>query len=87
MFVFSVSFIVFSTFFVLSVKPLCSNVLIPFSAILTKLILFISHVPNTTVSLFSVKPFCNLSLPLSKPIWGYYVPGRTHTQWQYSIIR
>ena len=49
--VFSVSFIVFSMFFMLSVKPLCSIVLLPFSAILTNLILFIFHVPNTTVLL------------------------------------
>ena len=47
--VFSVSFIVFSMFFMLSVKLLCSIVLFPFSAILTDLILFIFHVPNTTV--------------------------------------
>jgi len=45
----SVSFIVFSMFFMLSVKPLCSIVLLPFPAILTNLILFIFHVPNTTV--------------------------------------
>ena len=63
--VFSVSFIVFSIFFMLSVKPLCSTVLLPFSAILINFILFIFHVPNTTVLLFTVKPFCNLSLPLS----------------------
>jgi len=49
--VFSVSFIVFGMFFMLSVKPLCSIVLLPFSAILTNLILFIFHVPNTTVLL------------------------------------
>jgi len=51
----------------LSVKPLCSRpiVLLPFSAILIILILFIFHIPNTTVLLFTVKPFCNLSLPLS----------------------
>jgi len=60
--VFSVSFIVFSRlcFFMLSVNPLCSIVLLPYSAIFTNLILFIFHVPNTTV-----KPLCNLSLPLS----------------------
>ena len=64
--VFSVSFIAFSMFFMLSVsvKPLHSIVLLPFSAILTNLILFIFHVPNTTVLLFTVKPFCNLSLPV-----------------------
>jgi len=33
----------------LSVKLLCSIVLLPFSAILTNLILFNFHVPNTTV--------------------------------------
>jgi len=49
----------------LSVKPLCSIVLLPFSAILTNRILFIFHVHNTTILLFTVKPFCNLSLPLS----------------------
>jgi len=48
-----------------SVKPLCSIVLLPFSAILTNLTLFIFHVPNANVLLFTVKPFCNLSLPLS----------------------
>jgi len=63
--VFSVSFVVFSMFFMLSVKPLCSIVLLSFSAILTNLILFIFRVPNTTVLLFTVKPFCHLSLPLS----------------------
>ena len=45
----------------LSVKPLCHIVLLPFSAILTNLILFVFHVSNT----ITVKPFCNLSLPLS----------------------
>jgi len=55
----------------LSVKPLCSIVLLPSSAILTNLTLYIFHIPNTTVLLFTVKPFCNLSLPLSvQPIWG-----------------
>jgi len=44
---------------------LCSIVLLPFSVILTNLILFIFHVPNTTALLFTVKPFGNLSLPLS----------------------
>jgi len=67
-------------FFMLSVNPLCCVVLLPSSAILTNLTLFISHVLNTTVSLFAVKPFCNLSLPLSvQPHLGYYVPGGTHT--------
>ena len=47
--VFSVSFIVFSMFFMPSVKSLCSIVLLPFSAILTNLILFIFHVPSTIV--------------------------------------
>jgi len=73
----------------LSVKPLlCSIVLLPSSAILTNLTLFIFHVPNTTVLLFTVvKPFCDLSLPLSvQPHLGCYVPGGTHTQWQYSIM-
>jgi len=32
--------------FMVSVKPLCSFVLLPFSAILTNLNLFIFHVPN-----------------------------------------
>ena len=38
--------------------------------------------------MFTVKPFCNLSLPLSaQPHLGVlYVPGRTHTQWRYSIM-
>jgi len=58
----------------LSVKPLCSVALLPSLAILTNLTLFIFHVPNTTVSLFTVKPFCNLSLPLSvQPHLGCYV--------------
>ena len=85
--VFSVSFIVFSMFFMLCVKPLCSIVLHPFSAILTNLSLFIFHVPNTTVLLFTVKPFviC-LYLCLPNPIWGCYALGRTHTQWRYSIM-
>ena len=63
--VFSVSCTVFGMFFMLTVKPLRSIVLLPFSAILTNLILLIFYVPNTTVLLFTVKPFCNLSLPLS----------------------
>jgi len=76
--VFSVSFIVFSMF---SVNPLRSIVLLPFSAILTNLILFIFHVPNTTVLLFTVKPFCNLSLPLSaQPHLGVLCAwSNTHT--------
>jgi len=66
----------------LSVTPLCSIVLLPSSAILTNLTLFIFHVPNnTTVSLFTVKPCCNLSLPLSvEPQLGCYVRWwNTHT--------
>jgi len=66
-----------------------SIVLLPFSAVLTNLILFVFHVSSTTVLLFLVKPFCNLSLPLYvQPHLGvlYYVPGGTHTQWQYSIM-
>ena len=63
--VFSVSFIAFGIFFMPSVKPTCSIVLFPFSSIMTNLILFIFPVNNTTVSLFTVKPFCILSLPLS----------------------
>jgi len=79
--VFSVSFIVFSMFFMLSVKPLCSIVLLPFSAILTNLILFIFHVLNTTVLLFTVKPFRNLPLPLSaQPQLGVLCAwSNTHT--------
>ena len=79
--VFSVSFIVYSMFFMLSVKPLCSIVLLPFSAILTNLILFIFHVPNTSVLLFTVKPFCNLPLPLSaQPNLGVLCAwSNTHT--------
>jgi len=79
--VFSVSVIVFGMFFMLSVKPPCSTVLLPFSAILTNLILFIFHVPNTTVLLFTVKPFCNLSLPLSaQPHLGVLCAwSNTHT--------
>jgi len=73
--------------FMLSAKPLCSIVLLPFSAILTNLILFLFHVPNTTVLMFTVKPFYNLSLPLSAQFHlGCYVPGRTDTQWPYSIM-
>jgi len=65
----------------LSLKPLCSIVLLPFLTILTNLTLFIFHVLNTTLMLFTVKPFCNLSLPLSvQPHLGCYVPGGTHTQ-------
>jgi len=65
--VFSVSFIVFSMFFMLFAKPPCSIVLLPFSAILTNLILFIFHVQTLLYyfTVFTVKPFCNLSLPLS----------------------
>jgi len=83
--VFSVSFIVFSMFFMLSVKPLCSIVLLPFSAILTNLILFIFHVPNTTVLLLNLFVIC-LYLCLFNPICGCYVPDGTHTQWWYSIM-
>jgi len=49
--VFYVSFIVFVMFFMLSLKPLCTIVLLPFSAILTNLILFIFHAPNAYVLL------------------------------------
>jgi len=85
--VFSVSFTVFSMFFMLSVKPLCSVVLLHFSTILSNPTLFIFHVPDTTVLLFTVKPFCNLSLPLSvQPHLGFYVPGGTHSQRRYSIM-
>jgi len=71
----------------LSVKSRCSIVLLPSSAILTNLILFIFHVPNSTVFLFTVEPFCNLSLPLAvQPHLGSYVPGGTHTQRRYSIM-
>ena len=52
-------------FFILSVKPLCSIVLLPFSAILTNLILFVFHVPNTTVLLFTVKPFSDFVICLT----------------------
>ena len=47
-------------FFMLSVKPLCSIVLLPFSAILTNLILFNFHVPNTTVVYYSYCLLLNL---------------------------
>jgi len=47
----------------LSAKPLCSIVLLPFSAILTDLILFFMH-PTHTGLLFAVKTFYNLSLPI-----------------------
>ena len=57
----------------LSVNPLCSIALLPSSAILTNLTLFIFHVPNTTVSLFTqllnLFVIC-LCLCLSNPIWG-----------------
>ena len=66
-------------FFMLSVKRLCSIVLLPFSAILTNLILFIFHVPNTTAWLFTVKPFCNLSLPLS-------VQTQDNTNWRAGAV-
>jgi len=70
-------------FLTVSIKPLRSVVLLPFSAILTDLILFIFHVLNTTVSLFTVKPFCNLSvsLPLSaQPHLGMLCAwSNTHT--------
>jgi len=46
--VFTVSFIVFNMFFMFSVKPLRSIVLLPFSAILTNPFCFFFHVPNTT---------------------------------------
>jgi len=86
--VFSVSFIVFSMFFMLSFcnasvqyclaphfshpdygngngNGLLFHMTQPISRKMTNLILFIFRVPNTTVLLFTVKPFCNLSLPLS----------------------
>jgi len=57
---FSVSFIVFSMFFLcfLSIKPLCSIVLLPFSAIFTNLILFVFHVSNTTGLLLNLFVIC-----------------------------
>jgi len=57
-------FIVFSMFFMLSERPLCSIVLLPCLAILTNLILFFIY-PTHSELLFTVKPFYNLSLPLS----------------------
>jgi len=74
-----------------SVKPRCSIVLLPFSAILTNLILFVFYVSNTTGLLLIIKPPCNLSLPLSVQVQPYlgvlcHVPGGTHTQWQSSIM-
>ena len=65
----------------LSAKPLCSIVLLPFSAILNNLISFIFHVPNTTVLRFTVKPFCSLPLPLSaQPHLGVLCAwSNTHT--------
>ena len=58
-------------------KPPCSIVLLPFSAILTNLILFIFHVQTLLYyfTVFTVKPFCNLSflylcLLVFNPIWG-----------------
>jgi len=47
----------------LSVKPLCSIVLLPFLAILANFILCI-FMDLTHTGLFTVKPFYNLSLPL-----------------------
>jgi len=58
-------FIAFSVFFMLSVRPLCSIVFLPFLAILTDLILFFMY-PTNTELLFTVKPFY-LSLPLFIP--------------------
>jgi len=52
-------------FFYAFCKAFVQYCFLPFSAILTNLILLIFHVPNTNVLLFTVKPFCNLSLPLS----------------------
>jgi len=79
--VFFVSLLSSVRLFMLSVNPLCSIVLLPSSAILTNLTLFIFHVSNTTVSLFTVKSFCNLSLPLSVQLHlGCCVSGGTHTQ-------
>ena len=90
--VFPVSLSVLSIFFMLSVKSLCIIVLLPFSAILTNLILFSFHVPSTTVRayycfllLLNLFVIC-LYFSLSSPIWGYYVPGSTHRQWRYSIM-
>ena len=84
--VFSVSFIVFSMFFYAFCKPPVQYCFAPSLAILTNLTLFF-FMYDTTVSLFTVKPFCNLSLPLSvQHHLGCYVLGGTHTQWQYSIM-
>jgi len=51
-------------FLMLSVRTLRSIVLLPFLAILTNLILFFMY-PTHAELLFTVKPFYNLSLPLS----------------------
>jgi len=82
---FSVSFIVFSMFFMLSIKPQCSIVLLPFSlAILTNLILFVFHVPNTT-HYCSVLLFFNLFVIslylvcLFNLIWVQCAWWNTHT--------
>ena len=67
-------------FFYAFCKPLCSIVLLPSSAILTNLTLFIFHVLNTTVSLFTVKPFCDLSLPVCPAPFGVLCAWwNTHT--------
>ena len=85
--VFSMSFVLSMFFLCFLYNPLCSIVKLPSSAILTNITLFIFQVPNTAVLLFTDKPFCNLSLPLSvQHHLGCYVPGGTHTQWRYSIM-
>ena len=67
-------------FFMLSIKPLCSIVFLPFSAILTNLSLFVFHASNTTGLPFTVYLFviC-LYLCLFNLICGRYVPGGPHT--------
>jgi len=84
--VFSLSFVVFSILFIFSVKPLCSIVLLPFSAILTNPFCLFFMYPTLLYYCLLLNLFviC-FYLCLFNPIWGCYVPGGTHTQWWYSI--
>ena len=67
-------------FFMPSMKPPHSNVLLPFSAILTNLILifFMYTTVLCRCLLFNLFVFC-LCLCLFNPIWGCYMPGGTYT--------
>jgi len=73
--------IVFSMFFMLSVRSLCSIVLLHSLAILNNLILFFMY-PTHTELLLNISMICLYLCLFNLIRWCYvYVPGGTYTQW------